>query len=58
MVRLGEADALIGGLTTHYPDTIRPALQVIEVRPELRRVAGVYVLITPRATFISWRTPR
>jgi malate dehydrogenase (oxaloacetate-decarboxylating)(NADP+) len=48
MVRLGEADGLIGGLTTHYPDTIRPALQLIEVRPELRRVAGVYVLITPK----------
>src|ERR1035438_2775144 len=48
MVRLGEADALIGGLTTHYPDTIRPALQVIDVRPELHRVAGVYVVITPK----------
>ena len=48
MVRLGDADALIGGLTTHYPDTIRPALQVIDLRPELRRVAGVYVLITPK----------
>jgi malate dehydrogenase (oxaloacetate-decarboxylating)(NADP+) len=48
MLRLGDADALIGGLTTHYPDTIRPALEVIDVRPELRRVAGVYVLITPK----------
>jgi malate dehydrogenase (oxaloacetate-decarboxylating)(NADP+) len=48
MVRLGDADALIGGLTTHYPDTIRPALQVIDVRPELRKVAGVYVLFTAR----------
>jgi malate dehydrogenase (oxaloacetate-decarboxylating)(NADP+) len=48
MVRLGDADALIGGLTTHYPDTIRPALQVIDVRPELRKVAGVYMLITPK----------
>jgi len=48
MVRLGEADGLIGGLTTHYPDTIRPALQLIEPRQELRRVAGVYVLITPK----------
>jgi malate dehydrogenase (oxaloacetate-decarboxylating)(NADP+) len=35
-------------LTTHYPDTIRPALQVIDVRPELRRVAGVYVMITQK----------
>jgi malate dehydrogenase (oxaloacetate-decarboxylating)(NADP+) len=49
MLRLGDADALIGGLTTHYPDTIRPALQVIDVRPELRIVAGVYVLITPKS---------
>jgi malate dehydrogenase (oxaloacetate-decarboxylating)(NADP+) len=48
MLRLGDADALIGGLTTHYPDTIRPALQVIDVRPELKIVAGVYVLITPK----------
>ena len=48
MVRLGDADSIIGGLTTHYPDTIRPALQVIDVRPELRIVAGVYVLITPK----------
>jgi malate dehydrogenase (oxaloacetate-decarboxylating)(NADP+) len=47
MVRAGEADALIGGLTQHYPDTIRPALQVIAVRPGLRKVSGVYVLITP-----------
>ncbi len=48
MVRLGDADALIGGLTTHYPDTIRPALQVIDVRPEMREVAGVYLLITAK----------
>ncbi|MFN7997921.1 MAG: NADP-dependent malic enzyme [Bryobacteraceae bacterium] len=48
MVRLGDADAIVAGLTQHYPDTIRPALQVIEVRQGLRRVAGVYVLITPK----------
>jgi malate dehydrogenase (oxaloacetate-decarboxylating)(NADP+) len=48
MVRLGDADAVVGGLTTHYPDTLRPALQVIDVRPELSKVAGVYVLITPK----------
>jgi malate dehydrogenase (oxaloacetate-decarboxylating)(NADP+) len=48
MVRLGDADGLIGGLTTHYPDTIRPALQVIDMRPEVRQVAGVYLLITAK----------
>jgi malate dehydrogenase (oxaloacetate-decarboxylating)(NADP+) len=48
MVRDGDADALVAGITQHYPDTIRPALQVIAVRPGLRKVSGVYVLITPR----------
>jgi malate dehydrogenase (oxaloacetate-decarboxylating)(NADP+) len=48
MLRLNDADAVIGGLTTHYPDTIRPALQVIEPRPELHLVAGVYLLITQK----------
>jgi len=48
MVRRGDADALIGGLTEHYPDTIRPALQVLSVRPGLHKVAGLYVLITPK----------
>ncbi len=46
MVHMGDADALIGGLTEHYPDTIRPALQVLAVRPGLRKVSGLYVLIT------------
>ncbi len=46
MVRLGEADVLIGGLTQHYPETIRPALEVIPVRAGFRRVSGLYLLIT------------
>jgi malate dehydrogenase (oxaloacetate-decarboxylating)(NADP+) len=46
MVRMGDADALIGGLTKHYPETIRPALQIIEVREGIHKVAGMYVLIT------------
>jgi malate dehydrogenase (oxaloacetate-decarboxylating)(NADP+) len=48
MVHLGDADALISGLTQHYPDTIRPALQVIPVREGLRKVSGVYAMITQR----------
>jgi malate dehydrogenase (oxaloacetate-decarboxylating)(NADP+) len=48
MVRMGDADALIGGLTEHYPDTIRPALQVLSVRAGLHKVAGLYVLITAK----------
>ncbi len=48
MVYMGDADALIGGLTEHYPDTIRPALQVLAVRPGLLRVSGLYMLITAK----------
>ena len=48
MLRRGEADALIGGLTQHYPEVIRPALQVISVRPGLKNVCGVYVVITQK----------
>ena len=48
MVHAGDADALIAGLTEHYPDTIRPALQVIPVRAGLRKVSGVYAMITAR----------
>ncbi|HBY61714.1 MAG TPA: NADP-dependent malic enzyme [Solibacterales bacterium] len=48
MLRKGDADALVAGLTLHYPDTIRPALQVIPIREGLRRVSSMYMLITPR----------
>ncbi|HZT38798.1 MAG TPA: NADP-dependent malic enzyme [Bryobacteraceae bacterium] len=46
MVRLGDADAMIGGVSQHYPDVIRPALQTIAVKKGFRKVAGVYVLLT------------
>jgi len=48
MVQRGDADALVGGVSQHFPDTIRPALQVIKPRPGLHRVAGLYAVITRR----------
>ena len=48
MVETGEADALISGLTSSYPDTIRPALQVIGKEPGVQKVAGMYILLTKR----------
>ena len=44
MVHTGEADALISGLTKEYARTIRPALQVIGVEPDVNRVAGMYII--------------
>ena len=46
MVHCGDAEALVAGLTQHYPDTIRPALQVIPLRKGCRLVSGMYMLIT------------
>ena len=46
MVKAGYADALISGLTRNYPDTIRPALQVIGTDKEVNKVAGMYIIMS------------
>lgn len=46
MVELGEADAMIGGLTRNYPETIRPALHVIGKQDGVKRVSGMYILMS------------
>jgi malate dehydrogenase (oxaloacetate-decarboxylating)(NADP+) len=46
MVELGEADAVLGGLTTFYPDTIRPALQIIRMEPGRTIASAVYLVVT------------
>ena len=54
MVRAGDADGLISGLTMHYPETIRPALQVHRTSPGVSRAAGIYVLLfEERMVFIA-----
>ena len=46
MVHMGDADAIVSGITQHFPDTIRPALQIIRMREGLHRVSGCYVMNT------------
>jgi len=54
LVHRKEADGLISGLTMHYPDTIRPALQIHPMREGLSRVIGVYALLfEDRMLFIA-----
>jgi len=48
MVHLGDADALLAGITQHYPDTIRPALQIIKVREGLHKVSALFTMVTKR----------
>jgi malate dehydrogenase (oxaloacetate-decarboxylating)(NADP+) len=45
MVHMGDADALVAGVSQHYPDTLRPALQVIKAGTDTRIVSGVYMMI-------------
>ena len=51
LVEHGEADGLISGLTKDYPKTILPALQVIGMEKEVKRVAGMYIIFTKKGTF-------
>jgi malate dehydrogenase (oxaloacetate-decarboxylating)(NADP+) len=48
MVETGEADAMISGLSKNYPDTIRPALQIIGLEEGSKKVAGMYILMTKK----------
>jgi len=48
MVECGDADAMISGLTKNYPDTIRPALQIIGTEDGVNKIAGMYLMMTKR----------
>ena len=48
MVETGEADCMISGLSRNYPDTIRPALQIIGTDDGVKKIAGMYLLFTKR----------
>jgi malate dehydrogenase (oxaloacetate-decarboxylating)(NADP+) len=46
MVEMGDADGFVSGLTYHYPDVIRPALEVIGTAAGVSRAAGLYLMIS------------
>ncbi len=48
MVECGDADAMISGLTKNYPDTIRPAIQIIGMEEGVSKIAGMYMMLTKR----------
>jgi malate dehydrogenase (oxaloacetate-decarboxylating)(NADP+) len=45
MVHTGDADGLVAGLTQHYPDTIKPALEIIKATPGHSTIAGFYMMV-------------
>ncbi|MFY8109746.1 MAG: NADP-dependent malic enzyme [Bacteroidia bacterium] len=50
MVEMGEADAMISGLTKNYPSTIRPALQILGKEENTSVVAGMYIMLSKKGT--------
>jgi malate dehydrogenase (oxaloacetate-decarboxylating)(NADP+) len=46
MVEMGDADAMISGLTRNYQDTIRPAIQIIGTEEGVKKIAGMYIMLT------------
>ena len=52
MVKMGDADAFVSGLTYDYPEVIRPALQVHHTANGVSRAAGVYIMIVEDKVFL------
>lgn len=52
MVKMGDADACVSGLTYDYPDVIRPALQIHHTHPDARIAAGVYIMVVNNRTYL------
>jgi malate dehydrogenase (oxaloacetate-decarboxylating)(NADP+) len=48
MVEMGDADAMISGLSRNYPDTIRPAIQIIGTEEGVSKIAGMYIMLTKK----------
>ncbi|NQV02534.1 MAG: NADP-dependent malic enzyme, partial [Bacteroidia bacterium] len=66
MVETGEADAMVSGIASEYGPVMGPALRLIGPRPDLTRIAGMYILVTKKGPYFfadttvnldpDWRT--
>jgi len=52
MVKLGDADAFVSGLTYDYPDVIRPSLEIHHTAKGAARAAGVYLMIVDDRVYL------
>ena len=50
LVKMGYADALLGGATYSTADTVRPALQIIKTKPGSKIVSSCFILVRDSAT--------
>lgn len=49
LVKMGIADALLGGATYSTADTVRPALQLIKTKPGNKIVSSCFIMVRPSA---------
>ena len=56
LVKMGVADALLGGATYSTADTVRPALQLIKTKPGNSIVSSCFILRQVRTRFLQWVT--
>ena len=52
MVKMGDADAFVSGLTYDYPDVIRPSLHIHHTAEGTARAAGVYLIIVDERVYL------
>lgn len=50
LVKMGVADALLGGATYSTADTVRPALQIVKTKPGHKIVSSCFILVRDRGT--------
>ena len=49
LVKMGYADALLGGATYSTADTVRPALQIVKTKPGNKIVSSCFIMARPNA---------
>ena len=52
LVEMGLADGLVGGIGKSYPETIRPALEIIGMRPGTKRASAVMACVLPEHVYL------
>ena len=48
MVEMGDADAMISGITRNYRDVVRPAIKTVGLQKDVNTIAGMYILVTKK----------
>ena len=57
LVKMGEGDCLIGGVTYSTADTVRPALQIVKKKPGYKSVSSCYIMVKEGADMLCMGDP-